>query len=129
MTRRLGALLLVVALAAGAAGWWWSIRAAVHLQRVQIQGKSAQLLSQGEARQRVLLIAPTEQALDEATLHRLAEAGDLRLLQLPFSPGDCKAQRQLISLASEELGGAPTLVAGIGPAATSAWRWAGGAAR
>jgi len=121
--------LLVVALAAGAAGWWWSIRAAVHLQRVQIQGKSAQLLSQGEARQRVLLIAPTEQALDEATLHRLAEAGDLRLLQLPFSPGDCKAQRQLISLASEELGGAPTLVAGIGPAATSAWRWAGGAAR
>ena len=122
MTRRLGALLLVVALAAGAAGWW-SMHAAVHLQTLQIQGESAQLLSQGEARQRVLLIAPAEQALDEATLRRLAEAGDLRLLQLPFSPGDCKAQQQLISQASEELGGAPTLVAGVGPAAATAWRW------
>ena len=123
MTRRLGALLLAMVLAAGAAGWWWSLRAAVHLQAVQVQGKSAQLLSQGEARQRVLLIAPTDQTLDEATLHRLGEAGDLRLLQLPFVAGHCKAQQQLISQASEELGGAPTLVAGIGPAAASAWRW------
>lgn len=63
------------------------------------------------------------EALDKATLRRLAEAGDLRLLQLPFPPGDCQAQQQLIHQASEQLGGTPTLVAGIGPAATSAWRW------
>ncbi len=99
------------------------MRALPHLQTVQIQGTSAQLLSQGEARQRVLLLAPADQALDETTLRRFAEGGDLRLLQLPFVAGDCKAQQQLISQASEELGGAPTLVAGIGPAAASAWRW------
>lgn len=122
-TRTLGGLLLVTALAAGAVGWWWSMRALPHLQTVQIQGTSAQLLSQGEARQRVLLLAPAEQALDETTLRRFAEAGDLRLLQLPFVAGDCKAQQQLISQASEQLGGTPTLVAGIGPAAASAWRW------
>ena len=115
--------MLVTALAAGAVGWWWSMRALPHLQTVQIQGTSAQLLSQGEARQRVLLLAPADQALDETTLRRFAEGGDLRLLQLPFVAGDCKAQQQLISQASEELGGAPTLVAGIGPAAASAWRW------
>ena len=64
MTRMLGGLLLVTALAAGAVGWWWSMRALPHLQTVQIQGASAQLLSQGEARQRVLLLAPADQALD-----------------------------------------------------------------
>lgn len=122
-TRTLGGVLLVVALAAGAAGWWWSMRGAMQFKTLQIQGTSAQLLSQGEARQRVLLLAPADQALDETTLRRLAEVGDLRLLQLPFVAGDCKAQQQLISQASEALGGAPTLVAGIGPAAASAWRW------
>lgn len=119
----LGGLLLVTALAAGAVGWWWSMRAVPHLQTVQIQGNSAQLLSQGDARQRVLLLTPADQALDETTLRRLAEVGDLRLLQLPFVAGDCNAQQQLISQASEALGGAPTLVVGTGPAATSAWRW------
>ncbi|MFV3092535.1 virulence factor family protein, partial [Pseudomonas sp. GW6] len=109
-TRTLGGVLLVVALAAGAAGWWWSMRGATQFETLQIQGNSAQLLSQGDARQRVLLLAPADQALDETTLRRFAEVGDLRLLQLPFSPGDCKAQQQLISLASEELSGAPTLV-------------------
>lgn len=123
MTRTLGGVLMVVALAAGAAGWWWSMRGTTQFETLQIQGTSAQLLSQGEARQRVLLLAPTEQALDESTLRRLAEVGDLRLLQLPFVVGDCKAQQQLISQASEELGGAPTVVVGIGPAAALAWRW------
>ncbi|UFQ97726.1 virulence factor family protein [Pseudomonas wenzhouensis] len=116
-------MLLVAALGAAALIWWWSMQTAVHLQTLQIQGQPVQLLSQGEARQRVLLIAPADQALDEATLRRLAEAGDLRLLQLPFPSGDCQAQQQLIRQASEQLGGAPTLVAGIGPAAASAWRW------
>lgn len=71
----------------------------------------------------MLLIAAPDQALDDATLRRLAEAGNLRLLQVPFVAGDCHAQQRLISQASEQLGGTPTLVAGIGPAATSAWRW------
>lgn len=119
----LGGLLLVAALGAGAFIWWWSMHAVPHLQTLQIQGTPAQLLSQGEARQRVLLIAAPDQALDDATLRRLAEAGNLRLLQVPFVAGDCHAQQRLISQASEELGGAPTLVAGIGPAAASAWRW------
>ncbi|WP_371916969.1 virulence factor family protein [Pseudomonas sp. YY-1] len=122
-TRTLGGLLLVAALGAGAFIWWWSMHAVPHLQTLQIQGTPAQLLSQGEARQRVLLIAAPDQALDDATLQRLAEAGNLRLLQVPFVAGDCHAQQRLISQASEELGGAPTLVAGIGPAAASAWRW------
>ncbi|MDG9759358.1 virulence factor family protein [Pseudomonas sediminis] len=116
-------MLLVAALGAGAFIWWWSMHAVPHLQTLQIQGTPAQLLSQGEARQRVLLIAAPDQALDDATLQRLAEAGNLRLLQVPFVAGDCHAQQRLISQASEELGGAPTLVAGIGPAAASAWRW------
>ena len=122
-TRTLGGVLLVVALAAGAAGWWWSMRGVTQFETLQIQGTSAQLLSQGEARQRVLLLAPDDQALDEPTLRRFSEVGDLRLLQLPFVAGDCKAQQKLISQASEELGGAPTVVVGIGPAAVSAWRW------
>lgn len=80
----LGGLLLVAALGAGAFIWWWSMHAVPHLQTLQIQGTPAQLLSQGEARQRVLLIAAPDQALDDATLRRLAEAGNLRLLQVPF---------------------------------------------
>ena len=122
-TRTLGGLLLVAALGAGAFIWWWSMHAVPHLQTLQIQGTPAQLLSQGEARQRVLLIAAPDQALDDATLRRLAEAGNLRLLQVPFVAGDCHAQQRLISQANEQLGGAPTLVAGIGPAAATAWRW------
>lgn len=119
----LGGLLLVAALAAGGVTWWWSMRALPHLQTVQIQGLSAQLLSQGEARQRLLLITPPEQALDEAQLRRLADAGDVRVLQIPFVAHDCGAQRRLIVQASGLLGGKPTLVAGVGPAAASAWRW------
>ncbi len=122
-TRTLGGVLLVAALGAGAFIWWWSMHAVPHLQTLQIQGTPVQLLSQGEARQRVLLIAAPDQALDDATLRRLAEAGNLHLLQVPFVAGDCHAQQRLISQANERLGGAPTLVAGIGPAAASAWRW------
>lgn len=123
MKRTLGGVVLVAALAGGAATWWWSMRAVPHLETVQVQGAPAQLLSQGEARQRVLLIAPADQALDGATLRRLAEVGDLRLLQVPFMAGDCAAQQRLIDQAREQLDGEPTLVAGIGPAAASAWRW------
>lgn len=122
-TRTLGGLLLILALAGGAFIWWWSMHAVPQLQTVQVQDTPAQLLTQGTARQRVLLIAPADQALDGATLRRLAEVGDLRLLQLPFSGGDCAAQQRLIEQASETLGGTPTLVAGIGPAAATAWRW------
>ncbi|MGE8497000.1 MAG: virulence factor family protein [Pseudomonas sp.] len=117
--RVLVAALLLAAVASG----WWSIHTAVRVDSVQLEGAPATLVSQGEARQRVLLITPADQALDEATLRHLASAGDLRLLQIPFVPGACSRQRQHVVQAQELLGGAPTIVAGIGPAAASAWRW------
>lgn len=77
------------------------------------------------AAQRVLLLASADQALESATLERLAASGAVELVQVPLS-GSCAVQRRQRSEAEGLLGGAPTVVAGIGPAAVSAWRWLAG---
>lgn len=123
-TSRKWLLLLVVTLAlVAAAAWWWSTRATLRVETVQSGDLAATLVSQGEARQRVLLIAPADKLLDETALRHLAAAGDLRLLQVPYGEGDCDTQRHRLREARELLGEVPTIVAGVGPAAVSAWRW------
>lgn len=126
-TLRNGMLVLIVTLLfATVTAWWWSTPAALRIEAVQLGDTTATLVSQGEARQRVLLLAPVDNALDEMTLRKLAAAGNLHLLQVPYSVGQCPAQ--YLQRAGELLGGAPTLVAGVGPAAPFAWRWLAGQA-
>ncbi|MFZ6048691.1 virulence factor family protein [Pseudomonas sp. CR3202] len=80
----------------------------------------------GAVQHRALLMASGDQRLTDADLLVLARSSNARLLQLDLPAKDCAAQQQRLQQARETLGGEPTLVAGIGPAATFAWRWLAG---
>lgn len=118
----LGSLLLLL----GAALLLWS-RPASHPQleqRSQADGRPLTLaIPPGTTSARVLLLVPSDQQLAPADLLSLAQNGSARLVQLELPAEDCTAQQARITAASAALGGAPTVVAGIGPGAARAWRW------
>ncbi|MCO6057165.1 virulence factor family protein [Pseudomonas sp. MOB-449] len=120
-------LLLILTLAlAGAALLIWSRPAPQaklsHLK--QPDGSPITLATPaGAVQHRVLLVANGDQHLADADLLALARGNNARLLQLELPARDCAAQQQRLQLAREQLGGEPTLVAGIGPGAAFAWRW------
>ncbi|WP_313087102.1 AcvB/VirJ family lysyl-phosphatidylglycerol hydrolase [Pseudomonas sp.] len=120
-----GAALVVVAVAAGMAFFWHPRHDAAVQSLALADGTPVLRVGPATAAQRVLVLVSRDQALDAATLERLAASGSVALLQLPLS-GDCTAQQSQRTQAERMLGGAPTLVAGLGPAAASAWRWLAG---
>lgn len=80
----------------------------------------------GQTSARVLLALPADQQLTPAELLALAQSGAARLAQFELPADDCTAQQSRMQAATAQLDGEPTLVAGIGPGATLAWRWLAG---
>lgn len=90
-------------------------------------GSPATLASpSGPIQQRVVLLTPRGQWLADLDLLALAQSGNAQLLQVNLPSQDCTAQQQRFQQAQQKLGAPPTLVAGIGPGATFAWRWLAG---
>jgi type IV secretory pathway VirJ component len=122
-------LLILILILVGAVLLVWSRPApqATLDRRKLADGSSVTLASPaGSVQQRVLLLAGGDQPLTDAELLALARNGNARLLQMELPDKDCAAQQQRLQQSSDTLGGKPTLVAGIGPAAAFAWRWLAG---
>jgi type IV secretory pathway VirJ component len=122
-------LLILVLILVGVVLLVWSRPAPqARLDHLQLPDGSAVTLASpaGSVQHRVLLLASGDQHLTDAELLALARNGNARLLQMELPGKDCAAQQQRLQQASDRLGGKPTLVAGIGPAATFAWRWLAG---
>lgn len=116
---------LMAALAVGYEFFWIGHRPPGVEQLTLQDGTQALRVGAAAATQRVLVLASAEQALDRAMLERLAASGSARLVQVPLS-GSCAEQQRQREEAEALLDGTPTLVAGIGPSAVSAWRWLAG---
>lgn len=114
-----------VALAAG--GYWWWNRPAPeptieHLG--QTDGSTLTRVTPGQrAQARVVIATPAEEALNDKQLMALSRAGKAQLVQVILPKDDCTLQQQALQTALQQLKGPATLVSGIGPGATLAWRW------
>ncbi|ANF57936.1 virulence factor family protein [Halotalea alkalilenta] len=127
LVRALWGLALLV-LAMGAAGYWWLERpppqASVEVRTLEDGARLVVANPPGAVTARVVVAATARERLDPARLESLAERTDARLVEFELvSDGSCADQRRRFAQASEALGGEPTVVAGIGPAATFAYRW------
>ncbi|UVE16630.1 virulence factor family protein [Pseudomonas sp. LS44] len=122
-------LVILIVLILGAALLLWS-RPTTHARIAQQKlpdGSTATLATPANApKTRVLLAVNGAQQLSDVELLALAERGNARLLQIELPANDCPAQQHRLQAASRVLGGAPQLIAGIGPGAAFAWRWLAG---
>ncbi|MBM7059790.1 virulence factor family protein [Pseudomonas sp. UL073] len=81
----------------------------------------------GQARHQVVIAVPDEQSLSDAQLLALSQDGQARLVQFFLvADADCAAQQARLHAVLEQLGAAPTALAGIGSGANLAWRWLAG---
>ena len=121
-------LIVLVALAAG--GYWFWNRPAPeptieHLS--QTDGSTLTKVLPGQkARARIVIATPVEEALSDTQLMALSRGGKAQLVQVILPKEDCTLQQQALQNALQQLDGPATLVSGIGPGATLAWRWLAG---
>ncbi|MEK1904285.1 MAG: AcvB/VirJ family lysyl-phosphatidylglycerol hydrolase, partial [Pseudomonas sp.] len=83
----------------------------------------------GTPQKRVILLLPPEQPLSDSDLLALAESNNARIASLSLPEKGCSVQQQRFQAASQQLGGEPDLVAGIGQGGAFAWRWLTGQTR
>nr|WP_294981183.1 AcvB/VirJ family lysyl-phosphatidylglycerol hydrolase [uncultured Pseudomonas sp.] len=125
--RHLLALLLLILIAAGLLLWSRPASQAVVEHHQLPDGSAVSLAIPGkQPNARVLLTVQPDQKLDDGQLLALAHDSGARVVQFVFPDKDCAAQQARIKAAGELLDGQPTLVAGIGPGGTYAWRWLAG---
>jgi len=94
------------------------------LRTLTLDGVTASLVNPGhDSNARVLLAMPAEQLLSGEQLLALSTANNTQVMQYSIKTSDCANQQQQFQAALQQLDGPPTLVAGIGPGATLAWRW------
>jgi type IV secretory pathway VirJ component len=72
---------------------------------------------------RVALAVTAEDFLSDKQLQALSQDAAARIIQVVLPKEDCVLQQKTFKDALGKLDEAPTLVAGIGPGATLAWRW------
>jgi len=71
----------------------------------------------------ILLAIPSDQLLSNEQLLALSTANNAQIIQYPIMVDDCSNQQRQFQSALQQLDAEPSLVAGIGPGATLAWRW------
>ena len=118
-------LIVLVALAAG--GYWLWNRPAPeptveHLNQADGSALTKVTPSQS-ARAHVIIATPAADALNDQQLLTLSRSGAAQLVQVVVPDTDCTLQQQALQTALQHLDGPATLVSGIGPGATLAWRW------
>ncbi|MBV6288491.1 virulence factor family protein [Pseudomonas aegrilactucae] len=118
---------LLLALLAAALGFWLWARPAPQAQLEHLtlaNGSNLVRVSPStRANSHVAVAVPQDQALSDKQLLDLSQSADAQLVQVILPPSDCTLQQQSLQQALQQLQGAPTLVAGIGPGAGLAWRW------
>ncbi|MGE1083156.1 virulence factor family protein [Pseudomonas shirazensis] len=130
MIRRYWHYLLIALLLAlaGAAVWFWlwtRPTPEAQVEHLTLPDGSSLVLATPAVtvKTRVAIGVPEDQALSDKQLLDLSQAGEAQLVQVTLPPADCAKQQQALDQAISHLGGAPTVVAGIGPGAAQAWRW------
>ncbi|WP_411562063.1 virulence factor family protein [Pseudomonas shirazensis] len=130
MIRRYWHYLLIALLLAlaGAAVWFWlwtRPTPEAQVEHLTLPDGSSLVLATPAVtvKTRVAIGVPEDQALSDKQLLDLSQAGEAQLVQVTLPPADCAKQQQALDQAISHLGGAPTMVAGIGPGAAQAWRW------
>jgi len=111
---------------AGAVAFWLWTRPApeARLEQLALGGLHMTRVTPGvHAKARVAIGVPQDQALSDKQLLDLSQAGEAQLVQVILPPNDCTQQQQAVDQAIDQLAGKPTVVAGIGPGASQAWRW------
>ncbi|MGO2452356.1 virulence factor family protein [Pseudomonas taetrolens] len=121
---------LVVLVAFAAGGYWYWNRPAPepsleHLS--QADGSTLTRVTPGQSvHARVVIATPAKEALNDKQLLALSRSGDAQLVQVILPKDDCTLQQQALQGALQQLKGSATLVSGIGPGASLAWRWLAG---
>ena len=121
-------LVVVVALAAGGYTGWNRPAPEPTIEHVtQADGSTLTNVMPGEkARAQVVIATPADQALNDKQLLALSRGGAAQLVQVIVPKADCTLQQQALQSALSQLKGPATLVSGIGPGASLAWRWLAG---
>jgi type IV secretory pathway VirJ component len=120
----LAALFIVLALALGV--WLWSRPAPpATLERSSLDDGSALISVAPGSRTKVqvALAVTAEDLLSDKQLLALSQDASARIIQVVLPKDNCVLQQATFKNALSKLDGAPTVVAGIGPGATLAWRW------
>src|SRR5476649_397468 len=79
-----------------------------------------------KATERVALAVTAQDLLSDKQLQALSWDASAEIVQVVLPEGDCTLQQSAFNHALQALDEAPTLVAGVGPGATLAWRWLAG---
>ncbi|HEX8592255.1 MAG TPA: AcvB/VirJ family lysyl-phosphatidylglycerol hydrolase [Pseudomonas sp.] len=75
---------------------------------------------------RVALAVTADDLLTDKQLQALSQDAAARIIQVVLPKTDCVLQQKIFNEALQKLDDAPTVVGGIGPGATLAWRWLAG---
>ncbi|GLH32551.1 hypothetical protein BR1R5_19380 [Pseudomonas sp. BR1R-5] len=117
---------LLLAALAGATAFWLGARPAPEARLEQLtvnDTRITRVIPGVHAKAWVAIGVPQDQALTDKQLLDLSQAGEAQLVQVILPPGACSNQQQSMDKAMTLLAEKPTLVAGIGPGASQAWRW------
>lgn len=121
------ALAIVLLVALGI--WWWSRPAPpASLERSTLED-GVELISvtpASRAKTRVALAVTADEMLSDKQLLAISKDASARIVQVVLPKDDCVRQQKIFQSALETLDGPASLVAGIGPGATLAWRWLAG---
>lgn len=120
----LAALLIVVMLMVGF--WLWSRPpASATIERSALSDGAAlsSVTPPRAAKVRVALAVTAEEQLSDKQLQALSQDASARIIQVVLPKDDCTLQQKTFNEALSKLDQTPTVVAGIGPGATLAWRW------
>ena len=121
----LAILIALVALSAGGYWLWSRPTPEPTVERLsQADGATLTKVTPGQsARAYVVIATPAEDALNDQQLITLSRSGAAQLVQVVVPNADCTLQQQALQTALQHLDSPATLVSGIGPGATLAWRW------
>ena len=121
---------LVILLLLVGVGYWWMNRPAPlpTLKQLKLSDGSAvtQVTPGQSGTARVAIAVPADQGLTDTQLIDLSQDSNAEIVQVLLPKDDCKLQEQALHESLQYLSAAPTIVAGIGPGATDAWRWLAG---
>lgn len=125
--RFLLAALIVLALVLGF--WLWNRpEPEASLEHLTLENGAAltRVLPGTSANAYVALAVLSDEGLTDKQLLALSQDADAEIVQVTLPKDNCALQQQTLDAGIEKLNAAPTLVAGIGPGATLAWRWLAG---
>ncbi|MEB0080282.1 AcvB/VirJ family lysyl-phosphatidylglycerol hydrolase [Pseudomonas sp. CCI3.2] len=125
--RFLLAALIVLALVLGF--WLWNRPAPQPvLEHLTLENGTALIhVSPGtQPKARVGLAALADEGLTDKQLLALSQDGNAEVVQVTLPKDDCALQDKTLTAALTKLDGPATLVGGVGPGATLAWRWLAG---